>query len=899
MLRCWRNLLSIAVIVGSAASVANAEDALPRGKLPEGVAPMHYALDLEIFPGEESFSGRASIRVELGKATKTIWMHGRGLDASEAYVLRRDGARVAASFEEIEDTGIGQIQTESPVGPGSVDIVIRYTAAFNNHLEGLFRVVKGDKAYAYTQFQPLRARMAFPGFDEPRFKTPFDIAITVRAGHDAVSNAPVKDTVNIGDGKKRVVFATTAPLPTYLVALAVGEFDVVEWDPIPPNDIRQHPIPLRGVAVKGKGGDLTYALQQTAEMLEVLERYFGRSYPFAKLDLVVPAELRAAGMENAGAVFYRSDKILMSDTPSIWQLRSFASLHLHELAHSWFGNLVTPAWWDDLWLNEAFSTWITDRALFAWKPDEYGRHRSVRGARRAMWYDRLASARQIRQPIENEGDISHAFDSITYQKGGGLLSMIEQYLGEDVFRAGVRRFIGNHEYDVATADDFIAALSQSANDPGIIEAFRSFLEQSGTPLIEANWSCEPNGATDLHLKQSRSLPLGSTADAKRLWSIPLCIAYQDGDGRGEACTLMREASTTVRLPTNSCPAWVMPNAGGAAYVNFTLPADSWEALIEKLPALPPGEAIAIMGSLRAAYQAGRVGTDLLLEAAKILARSERWDVANAPMQVLRNLKNYYSPRDLRPMAIERLRDLYRPALAQFDLSDRALSGEAATIDQALLRADVIWFMALDADDPDLRRRLTRLAKTYLGYGFDRPPDPTALHPDLVRIALMTAAGEEDLPFIEFLIETLRETDDPLIREHVIRALGYQTDQATLERVWKHILDPKTPEWIASSLLRRQSGRVDNREAIFEWITAHYDLLPERLSERRMRWLPWRSAYFCTKRDRDRVEAFYAERSKEHQGGERVLRNVLEQIEICAAVAQAQAADTAAVLGREP
>ncbi len=909
MLRLTGLLFCALFVFAFPLAFADAQDLPPRGKLPTSVLPLHYSLDLEVIPDREGFSGEVTIEVHLLETSERIWMHGRGLDAQEAFLLLEDGSRVEARFEEIEETGVASFTMAEPVGPGIVTMVVRYTAAFNRHLEGLYRVDSGEKAYAFTQFQPLRARMAFPGFDEPRFKTAFDIALTVRSDHVAVSNAPVRETIELENDRKRVVFKPTRLLPTYLIAVAVGDLDVVEWDPIPPSPVRARPIPLRGIAVKGKGPELKYALENTAEMLGVLEDYFGRAYPFAKLDLVAPAEFRSAGMENAGAIFYRPDRILMKDSPSIWQLRGFAGLHFHELAHSWFGNLVTPAWWNDLWLNEAFATWIADRMLHVWQPENYKEHRAVGTAQSAIWSDRLVTARKIRQEIRNDGDISHAFDSITYRKGGGLLTMMEEYVGEEVFRDGVRLFMSQHAYGVANTEDFIAAVSQTAGNPGVGIAFRSFLEQSGTPLVETEVSCRPDGANIVTLRQSRSLPLGSKGDPKRLWSIPICLAYDTGSvgagsvgegagdtaaGRGESCLLLEEATQSLELPGGHCPAWVMPNRGGSGYLNFTLSNSKWQALVDRLGDLPSGEAISAFVSLRAAFQAGRIDAELLLKAAKSGARSPHWDVARQPMQMLRDLKNYYSPRDLRPQVMERLRAIYRPALARFDLSDEGLAADAGNSDDALLRAQVIWFMALDAADPELRKKLTGLAKRYLGYGAGTSPDPSVLHPDLVRAALVAAAGEEDLPFMDFLIEVLRETEDGVLRAHIIQALGYQTERALLERVWQHILDPDTPEWIASELLRRQSNRVDNREAVFDWIVTHYDQLPDRLSHRRMRWLPWRSSAFCSTEGRDRVEAFYSRHAREQDGGKRALRNVLEYIEICAGVAKVQTERTAAV-----
>lgn len=264
-------LLCVLIFFANTLSFAVAADGPPRGKLPTSVLPLHYKLDLEVLPDQDEFTGTAEIVVQLQEKTERIWMHGRGLETREAYLLLEDGARIEARFEEFEKTGVAAFSPEQPVGPGTATLVVRYSAKFNRHLEGLFRVDSGEKSFAFTQFQPLRARMAFPGFDEPRFKTAFIIALTIRAEHVAVSNAPVQEVVALEDGRKRVVFKPTRLLPTYLIALAVGDLDVVEWDPIPPSSVRVRPIPLRGIALKGKGEQLKYALENTAEMLGVLE----------------------------------------------------------------------------------------------------------------------------------------------------------------------------------------------------------------------------------------------------------------------------------------------------------------------------------------------------------------------------------------------------------------------------------------------------------------------------------------------------------------------------------------------------------------------------------------------------------------------------------------------------
>ncbi len=866
----------------------NAEE-IPTGKLPDTVKPTHYWLDLNIVPQTENYSGTVKIDVTISKPTNKIWMHGQGLMISDAYIQVSNGNNIDAVYTEVNRDGVVKLEIEQLI-EGKATIFISFSSKFNQSLEGLYQVKRDGKSYIYTQFQALRARKAFPSFDEPRFKTPFDISVIVSGDNVAISNAPEIKSTPLSDSQRRIVFQTTKPIPTYLLALAVGEFDIVEWQDIQPNDIRSEPIPLRGIAAKGKGEKLHYALKNTEELLAILEEYFLIPYPYAKLDLISVEDFNPSGMENVGAIFYRQDRILFDKNPSIHQLRDFAYLHAHELAHTWFGNLVTPAWWDDLWLNEAFATWMSSKVVNTWQPESYDERAPIRGANWAMWSDRLISARQVRQPINSNDDVVNAFDSITYSKGSSILAMIERFIGKDVFRNGVRKFILANEHDSATARDFFKAMSESTDNDDLINVFNSFIKQPGTPMVSLDWSCDDQGNTKINFSQSRNLPLGSKGDAKKSWMLPVCLIYGFEDQRVENCLLLKEPASSVSLDTENCPQWVFPNGGGSAYMNFSLSSTGWDNLIRNMKYLEAGELLSLVKSAEAAYEAGLIDTQRLLQISKIAAKSDHWDVVKAPMQPLRNLKNYVLTLDQRSQILKVLQEIYLPALNRFQINEETLSKNAGSSDLALLRSDIIWFMAFDAEYPELRKLLTKLAQSYLGYGEIQKANPSVLHPDLVRVALIVAGQELKLPFIDFLINLLYSTDDAALQRHVIYALGFQTNETLVKRVQKAILAPETRRSDASQLLRRQAQRVDNREYVFSWIVKHYDQLLEKIPSSHHAWLVWRASNFCSEDDRNRVQEFFGERSKEHRGGSKAIVNVLEAIEICAAIHEVQFAN---------
>jgi hypothetical protein len=337
----------------------------PVGQLPAGVVPTHYALDLNVDPRETRFSGRVAISVEIAAPTERIWLHGLGLEVTEAYALDAAERRIEAVYAQALDSGVASLTLAEALPQGSATLHFAYSAPFNTSVNALFRAERGADAYAASQLEPVAGRQIFPGFDEPRFKTPFDVHITARADDRVITNSPEIDATELADGWVRHEFATTPPLPTYLLAFAVGPYDVVDAPAIPANSIRTEPLPFRGIAARNMGGRFGIALTDTPGLVAALEDYFGIPYPYAKLDLIaMPADFGGA-MENVGAITYDERLILVGDDPPLQQRRVYMNVHAHELAHQWFGNLVTPDWWTDIWLNEAFASWMANKIAHA------------------------------------------------------------------------------------------------------------------------------------------------------------------------------------------------------------------------------------------------------------------------------------------------------------------------------------------------------------------------------------------------------------------------------------------------------------------------------------------------------------------------------------------------------
>ena len=288
-------------------------EAAPEGQLPEGVTPTRYSLWLEVVPSRERFRGRVEIDVHLDAPHDLIWMHGRDLNVTEVEVFAAGAAEpVGGTFEQVDDHGTAALRLASEIPEGDATISITYDAPFDRQLKGLYRVDTDSESYAFTQFEATSARLCFPGFDEPRFKTPFELTLSVQPEHEAVANTAEQNSRVVG-GMKEVQFAPTEPIPTYLVAMAVGPLEIVEHAPIEANDIRDRPIPLRGVAVRGRGERLGYALEHTGALLAYLESYFGTPYPYDKLDIIAVPDFASGAMENVGAITFRETLLLIDE----------------------------------------------------------------------------------------------------------------------------------------------------------------------------------------------------------------------------------------------------------------------------------------------------------------------------------------------------------------------------------------------------------------------------------------------------------------------------------------------------------------------------------------------------------------------------------------------------------
>ena len=872
--RAWARLVAAAVVgiaafvpvgIASAADVdAPAEPAVPGLRLPQGVRPLEYDVTLTVVPGEPWAAGEIAIDVDLDRPHAIVWLNADGLDVSQASVDESGPAtssgvpatRVRVATNRDQFLGIA---FEPALPAGRHRITLAYRAAQNrNSSRGIFTLEDGGTWYSMTQFEPIAARKAFPCFDEPHFKAPWRIALRVPSGMTAVSNTPVVGEENAADGHKIVRFAPTDPLPSYLVAFAVGH-----WETASAGKPGMRPTPMRLVAPRGQKAALAFGVRTLPALFTIEERWFGIAHPFPKLDHVaIPLGVRFA-MENAGMITYGAPILLQPGSATPAFRHTLANIAAHEIAHQWFGNLVTPAWWDDIWLNEAFATWLAEKTVDAWQPGYERGAQRVHARADAIEEDRLASARRIREPIRERGDIFNAFDSITYEKGATVIGMFEGWVGEEPFRRGVRDYLQRHRYGNATVDDFLGALDAATGRP-VRSAFATFLDQNGVPEVRVALGCS-QGRARLLLSQRRHAATGDEVPIQQ-WQIPVCARYGEGRASRTACTLLTEPKGTLDVGT-ACPAFVVANAGGRGYYLPAYDADMLARLARHRDALTPAEYASVLYDLRALVRAGSVTGAQALEWASAAARSRDRHVIVAAIALASFVRDELVADD------ERVRF---SAFVRREFGSRAralgfIPRHGESDDEELLRRSLLRFAA--PEDPALAAQARRHARKWLG-------DRKAVDPGLADTVLLIAARTGDAKLFDAMLAEAHRTSNRLDRRNLMIALYAFGDPALARQGLGLLLDPQIDVRDAMTALGISVSRTPPSRAPYAFITEHFDALAARVDADAPGGWPGYAADLCSEADRDAVASFWQNRVASYAGGERNLAQALESIASC-------------------
>ena len=753
-------------------------------RLPRTVLPNHYALELEPDLAQSSFQGQVIIDLEVVEETDTIVLNAAELSIKDVQV--EQGALVqASSISFDEDLERATFAFPVVLQPGPAKLLCSFTGTLNDKLRGFYRSTWTDeegaeKVIATTQFESTNARRAFPCFDEPDLKASFGVTLRVDRSLMAISCGELVSSTDLADGRREDRFADTMVMSTYLVAFIVGELEATEA-------VDVDGVPLRIVHVPGKGDLTQFALEAGEFSLRWLVEYYDIPYPAGKLDLVAVPDFAFGAMENLGCVTFR-ETLLLADPQRSTQteMTRIVDVIAHEIAHMWFGNLVTMDWWNGIWLKEAFATFMQVATTDAFRPQwrRWDGFCVERGA--AFDTDSLASTRPIEFEVISPEDAEAMYDILTYEKGAAVVRMLEQFLGSSQFRSGVKHYLTSHSYANTTTTDLWDSLEHASGVP-VRAAMDTWIFQGGHPVVAVE--ATPEG---ISVKQSR---FGYSSVDPASWHIPIIIRAQVGSEQIEKRVLLEGSQEEIDL--GGTPQWAVVNAGGHGFYRVTYGEDLLGALSKRaLDVLSPSERYGLVDDTWSSVLAGEIDAETHLSLVTSLAAET--DLA-VWQRILSSLEHLYSIAD--EQGRSRLQVLIR------DLSTTALG--------------VLGLEPID-DEPDLDRELRALLFASAGTtGADKSARDLAhqiftdskagkdTEPNLTAAAVRVIAAAGDDSVHSELVSLYRQAPTPQLEVRYLMAL-FELEQVhlfeqTLELFTSEVRTQNAPYLLGAAMANRNHG----------------------------------------------------------------------------------------------
>ncbi|HEY6867715.1 MAG TPA: M1 family metallopeptidase [Candidatus Eisenbacteria bacterium] len=829
-------------------------------RLERAVIPTAEALRLELDAAKSGYTGTARIDLAVAAATDSFQFQAQDLEL-ERMTLRGAGGPAPLTWRA-GPHGIVTARAAKPLTPGTWTLEIAFANEFNTRGVGLYKLKADGESYIVSQFESISARQAFPCWDEPEFKIPWQITVVVPRAHLAISNTPPRrDSLA---GETRVVeFERTPPLPSYLVAILAGPWETV---PIPGMS-----VPGRVVTPKGSSGLAASAARETPKILAALEGYFGSPYPYRKLDLIAVPEFWAGAMENAGAVTFRDRVLLLDPRGSGPQERkTFITYTAHELAHMWFGDLVTLRWWDDVWLNESFASWLGDKVSQQVAPEFDMPVDELEGTQRAMERDAQRSTRAMRARIDGFDDIDEGFDELAYQKGQAVLGMLEQWLGPDTFRKGVRDYIQAHAWGNAEGADFWNALSK-ASGQDVSKTVTSFLDQPGVPMVSAI----VGEGRAVHFTQGQFYNVTSAPKVESKWLTPVAFRYSDGTTAHTRTILLGDREQIVKLDDVARVDWILPNAEARGYYRWYVARDmNWTLVDRATTIMSPRERVGLVHNTSAGIEAGTIPIDEALQMFGRMCADPRPEVTNAVLDGLDRVRLTLITPDLEPAFATYVRKYLGPALARIGAAPAPGEGPPTS----LLRPRLMTWVGRYGHDAKVVARAREQADAWMR-------DPGTLAPSLVQAALGLAAMNGDAARFAEYQRRFEQARTPVDRVRFLGALGSFSDSALVERALDYTLTDAVRPTDMYILWRSVNGEVVNQERTFAWMTRNYDALARRLPPETLPYLV-RFADGCSPERLEAARAFFTP-ARRGPGYEIEEARVADAVAECAALRHGQ------------
>jgi aminopeptidase N len=849
----------IGLLLNAVAVLGTAAPAFAQ-RLPGNAIPSHYDIALEPSLPTATFAGTERITVRLERPAKTITLNAAEITFDAVTVVAGGSTQTArVSLDAAREQATFTVRREIPAG--EIQIQLKYKGILNDQLRGLYLSQANNRRYAVSQLEATDARRMFPSFDEPALKATFKLAVTIDKNDHAISNgAVVSDQPGPGAGKHTVTFETTPKMSTYLVALAVGDFVCAAGS--------ADGILIQVCSTPDKKGQTGLALEAAAEVMRYYNKYYQVKYPFKKLDVVAVPDFAAGAMENTAAIFYR-ETLLLADPKgaSVKVRRDIASVLAHEMAHQWFGDLVTMRWWDDIWLNEGFATWMASKPLKAWKPEWHMELEEVKSNQKAMAVDSLEATRPIRLRVSTPPEISEVFDAIAYEKGAAVLRMIESWVGEEAFRKGVNAYIDKFKYGNAAAEDFWGTLTTSTGKP-VDRVMAGFVDQPGVPRIDAALTCTGGRGV-----ASVGPETAGSRDG-RGWTVPVCARTPDGK---TSCAVA--AAGPASIPLESCPEWVVANAGARGYYRVVNPPATLHTLAANFKSLEPAERLALIADEWALVLKRRHDIASFMDVAAGFETEQSAAVVETLVTSLKQVGDNLTTPASRPAYRAWLMGLLSPGLAQVGWAPAASEPD----DRRALRAWLVSGLGEAAGDPAVIDKSRSLVLQELA-------QPGSIESTLLNAAAIVAARHGDAALYAKYLARSHAAQDP--EEHYRYAYGltHFSDPALVRKTMDYILGPEVRSQDVKRLVAALLENPDARQLSWPLVRDRWAEVQKKSGD-----LVFGGnsvvvealGTFCDSRTRQDVATFFA--THKVPDATRTLQQALERIDECSALTTTQPA----------
>ncbi|HET9181722.1 MAG TPA: M1 family metallopeptidase [Candidatus Angelobacter sp.] len=827
-------------------------------RLPTTVTPEHYKLFLDPSIEGRTFTGEETIQVRITQPVSEIVLNSLGLDITLAEVTAIGQTQQAKVIYDKPDEMV-RLALAHTLPAGSAELHLKYSGKLTEGLRGLYLSRSPRRLYAVTQFEGTYARMMFPGFDEPAFKAAFDLSVVVDKGDTAISNGRIiSDEPLPGGARHKITFSTSPTMSTYLVALAIGDWQCLEST--------ADGIPVRVCATPENKNAGKFALDVAVHSLKFYDQWYGIKYPFGKLDLVAIPDYEWGGMENTASIFFRETALLLNEDESkasVFSLQGHAVTIAHEIAHQWFGDLVTAAWWDDIWLNEGFATWMSDKPVEAWHPEWNLEASATASAQQIIGLDSLAAARAIHGNPNTPGEIKEMFDGITYQKGAAVLRMLEAYVGPEVFRKGVNLYLKEHANGNATSQDFWRAVAKVSGKP-VDKIMPTFVLQAGVPIVSVKGSCQA-GHESLSLEQQRfyisaQKPASATA---QLWDIPVCVKTENG--RKPECSLLSKPNEQVKL--KSCAGWYFGNRDAKGYYRvFYDDAQNLTRLSSAAEtALNAPERIALVEDTWAMARAGKYPIGRFMQMAREM-RSEREQLVVARIAAFMTRAGSLISAEQKTKYNKIIRDQFAPLARELGWEPRAND----TDEQKALRAILLPVMG-EAGDPEAIAAANKIVQQYL-----RAPGSTDA--TLTGAAFSLAGEHGNAELYQTLSDALGKANSTSGYYNYLFALAQFRQPELVQRTLGLIDQGRVRQQDYPSFFSALLGNPAARDETWNYLKSHWGDLAEKVTSFGGRGAVSALGSFCSERDKQDVKQFFA--SHKAPGAERALQSSLDSIDNC-------------------